>query len=105
MKANELVEMPNDRFTMSVNIYPAKSHYKSIMVLGRVFPSTPAQARFFISKGVCLDVLTRRDVEILERFLNKHGFEGKYRYTKSKLFARLQNDYDLYLALKKEFEL
>lgn len=105
MKANELVEMPNDRFTMSVNFYPAKSHYKQTMLLGRAFPTTATQARFFISKGVCLDVLTRQDVELLERFLNKHGFEGKYRYTKSKLFARLQNDYDLHLALKKEFGL
>jgi hypothetical protein len=105
MKANELVEMPNDRFTMSVNFYPAKSHYKQTMLLGRAFPTTATQARFFISKGVCLDVLTRQDVELLERFLNKHGFEGKYRYTKSKLFARLQNGYDLHLALKKEFGL
>lgn len=105
MKANELVEMPNDRFTMSVNFYPAKSHYKQTMLLGRAFPTTATQARFFISKGVCLDVLTRQDVELLERFLNKHGFEGKYRYTKSKSFARLQNDYDLHLALKKEFGL
>ena len=105
MKANELVEMPNDRFTMSVNFYPAKSHYKQIMLLGRAFPTTATQARFFISKGICLDVLTRQDVKFLESFLNKHGFEGKYRYTKSKSFARLQNGHDLLLALKKEFEL
>ena len=105
MKSNELVEMPNVKFTMSVNFYPANSHYKQTMLLGRAFPTTATQARFFISKGICLDVLTRQDVELLEIFLNKHGFEGKYRYTKSKSFARLQNGYDLFLALKKEFEI
>lgn len=103
-KANEL-SLPETQYTLSMNIYPPKSHYKTLMSLGRVFPNTLAQAKFFISKGVCLDVLNSTDVKMLEDFLNQNGFEGKYKYTKSKNFVRLQNDYDLYLAIKKTFNL
>ena len=64
-----------------------------------------AQEKFFISKGICLDVLNAKDVELLEQFFNKYGFEGKYRYTKSKTFVRLQNNLDLYNAIKIAFNL
>ena len=104
LKANELT-LPEVRYTMSMNIYPPKSHYKFTMQLGRVFPNSIAQAKFFISKGICLDVLNAKDVELLEQFFNKYGFEGKYRYTKSKTFVRLQNNLDLYNAIKIAFNL
>lgn len=104
LKASELT-LPNAGYTMSMNIYPPKSHYKFTMRLGRAFPNTSAQAKYFISKGICLDVLNSTDVKLLEQFLNKYGFEGKYRYTKSKTFVRLQNDLDLYNAIKIAFNL
>lgn len=104
LKASELT-LPEVRYTMSMNIYPSKSHYKSTMLLGRVFPNSIAQAKFFISKGICLDVLNTKDVYLLENFLNKYDFEGKYKYTKSKNFVRLQNHLDLYKAIKIAFNL
>lgn len=103
-KASELV-LPDVRYTMSMNIYPPKSHYKFTMLLGRVFPNSIAQAKFFISKGICLDVLNAKDVELLENFLNKYGFEGKYQYTKSKQFVRLLNCHILEQALKIAYNL
>lgn len=104
MKANEL-NLPEVRYTMSMNIYPPKSHYKFVMGLGRVFPNSIAQAKFFISKGIHLDVLNAKDVSLLENFLNKYGFEGKYKYTKSKQFVRLVNWLDLEQALKIAYNL
>ena len=102
LKANEL-SLPETQYTMSMNIYPPKSRYKFLMGLGRVFPNTPTQAKYFLSKGICLDVLNSTDVKLLEQFLNKYGFEGKYRYTKSKNFVRLQNNLVLYKAIKIAF--
>ena len=104
LKASELT-LPDAGYTMSMNIYPPKSHYKSLMRLGRVFPNTPAQAKFFLSKGVCLDVLNSKDVELLEQFLNKYGFEGKYKYTKSKQWVRLVNAHHLLNAIKIAFNI
>jgi hypothetical protein len=103
-KASEL-NLPEVRYTMSMNIYPPKSHYKFTMQLGRVFPNSTAQAKFFISKGICLDVLNAKDVCLLENFLNRYNFEGKYRYTKSKQFVRLVNWLDLEQALKIAYNL
>ena len=104
LKASELT-LPDAGYTMSMNIYSPNSHYKFLMGLGRVFPNTPTQAKYFISKGICLDVLNSTDVKLLEQFLNKYGFEGKYRYTKSKNFVRLQNHLDLYKVIKIAFNL
>ena len=80
-------------------------HYKCLMRLGRIFPSTRAQANFFVSEGVLLDVLNGDDVEKVESLLNKHGFEGNYKSTKSKIWGRLQNHKDLQKALKLEFNI
>lgn len=104
LKASELT-LPDAGYTMSMNIYPPKSHYKFTMRLGRAFPNTSAQARYFEQKGICLDVLNSKDVVLLEQFLNKYGFEGKYKYTKSKNFVRLQNHLDLHKAIKIAFNL
>ena len=104
MTATE-INLKKDGYYFNCNTYPARSHYKFIMRLGRVFPTTKAQARYFIAKGIVLDVLNGDDVEKVETMLNKHGFEGNYKFTKSKTWVRLQNTNDLYQALKKEFEL
>ena len=102
MKAHEL-NLKKDGYFFSCNPQPAKSHYKFTMRIGRCFPSTKAQAKYFVSQGICLDVLNFEDVEKVESILNKHGFEGDYKYTKSKTWVRLQNFTDLHKALKKEF--
>lgn len=102
MKASEL-NLKKDGYNFNCNTYKAGSHYKFIMRLGRCFPSTQAQAKYFISEGICLDVLNGDDVEKVEAILNKHGFEGDYKFTKSKTWVRLQNNSDLHKALKLEF--
>ena len=104
MKANE-INLKKQGFTFSANTYAPKSHYKLLMKLGRVFPTTKAQATFFVTKGLKMDVLNMDDVEIIENLLNKHGFEGNYNFTKSKTWVRLKNNQDLISALKKEYSL
>ena len=104
MKASEL-NLEKNSFTLSCNTFPARSHYKEIMVLGRSFPSTKSQAKFFVGKRIILDVLNIRDVEVVESLLNKHGFNGDYRYTKSNRWATLCNHESLYKALTLEFAL
>ena len=102
MKASEL-NLKKDGYNFNCNTYKAGSHYKFIMRLGRCFPSTQAQAKYFISEGICLGVLNGDDVEKVEAILAKHGFEGDYKFTKSKNWVRLQNNSDLQKALKLEF--
>ena len=104
MKANE-IKLEEQSFTMSANTCPSRSHYKFIMKLGRVLPSTPAQARHFIKLGRQFDVLNLIDVSIIEALLNKHGYSGDYTYTKSKRWVRLESVIDLHKALKKEYSL
>ena len=104
MKATE-VNLQKEGFNFNCNTYPARSHYKFLMRLGRVFPTTKAQAKYFISEGICLDVLNYDDVQIVEEVLNRHGFSGSYKYTKSEQWVRLQNDSDLHEALKKEYKI
>lgn len=100
MKALE-IKLEKQGFLFSTK--DAKGNYKNLMSLGRCFPSTKAQATFFITSGVCLDVLNVNDVMKVEALLNSHGLTGDYVYTKSKTWVRLTNNIDLFLALKKEF--
>ena len=102
MKANEItIEKDNFRFTTDC-VAPGK-HYKFAMIRGRRMPNSAAQAKFFVDRRITLDVLNMDDVEYLEQLLNKHGYAGEYRYTKSKRWVRLTNIDDLYSAVKKEF--
>ena len=102
MKKSE-INLEQVGYHFSCNVRPARSHYKTVMRLGRIFPSTKAQADHFIKNGLGLDVLNSKDVELVEALLNKHGFEGDYKYTKSRTWVRLQNQDELHEALKKEY--
>lgn len=85
---------------------PAGHLYKFIMSQGRAFPTNPAQARQFIKGGGgCqnLDVLNFDDAQFIESFLNKHGLQGDYRYTKSGEWVRLVNTSDIKKAVRLEF--
>lgn len=104
MKAN-LINLTKQGFNFSANTYAPKSHYKMSMRLGHVFPTTKAQAHFFVVESLQMDVLNMDDVEVIENLLNKHGFEGDYKLTKSESWVRLQNNLDLISALKKEYSL
>lgn len=100
MKATE-INFSKDSYHMSCKTYPARSHYKFLMQMGRVWPTTAAQARNFTH----LDVLNADDVEVVEALMNKHGHKGEYTYTKSKQWVRINNDYALRAALKAEYSL
>lgn len=102
MKASEL-NLTKDGYNFSCNICPAGGHYKMAMLMGNIFPTTKAQAKHFVGKRHHMDVLNYEDVQLIESLLNKHGFEGNYKYTKSKTWVRLINTTDLHDALKKEY--
>ena len=104
MKTSEF-RLKKDGYNFNCDTRKARQHYQLHMSIGSVFPSTPPQARYFISKGICLGVLNGEDVETVETLLNKHGFEGDYKFTKSKTWVRLQNNVDLHTALKLEYNL
>lgn len=104
MKATE-INLEKKGYNFNCNIVPARSHYKYLMKMGRVFPSTQAQAKYFITEKIQLSVLNYNDVVLVEKILNKHGFTGDYKYTKSGIWVRLQNHSDLHEALKSEFKL
>lgn len=105
MQANDIAFSEKQNYTFSANTYAPRRHYKFIMSLGRCFPTTKAQAIYFLQQGAPLDVLNSRDVEVVEALLNKHGFKGAYRYTKSRSWVRLQNTAHLCESLKKEYAL
>lgn len=103
MKANEIVFG-----TVSANYLSANTRsgqYKQLMKWGSVFPSTKAQAKFFVQERIQMGVLNNKDVERIEYLLNKHGFSGDYKYTKSREWVRLVNYNDLYKALIKEYNI
>ena len=104
MKASELT-IAKQGFTMSANVYPANSHINLLITLGRIFPTTAAQAKKFISNTFSMDVLNADDVEMIEKLMATHGFEGIYKATKSGTWVRLMNINDLKHALKKEYSI
>lgn len=104
MKASQLT-IAKQGFTMSANIHPAKSHINLLITLGRIFPTTSAQAKKFISNTSSMDVLNADDVELIEKLMTKHGFEGEYKSTKSGQWVRLMNIKDLKSAFKKEYSI
>jgi len=84
MKATEL-DLKKEGYHMSGNSFNGK--YKLIMSIGRCLPKTKDQAKYFYSlykNYGQIDVLNYDDVEKIEAILNKHGFKGNYKYTKSK---------------------
>lgn len=100
MKATELnLEQQNFNFSAQTKT----GHYKQSMKLGLVLPSTKAQAKHFIATQAFMDVFNYKDVEVVEALMNKHGFKGEYKYTKSNKWVRLENISDLKAALKAEY--
>jgi hypothetical protein len=102
---SKLTEKNNYYFSLR-NLKP-REHYKfTATVCNSGFPTTKSQANFFV-KNVCFTnrVLNSSDIEKIESLLNKHGFVGDYKMTKSKNWARIQNNEDVSSALKLEFKI
>ena len=104
MKASE-INLKKEGFLSNVNVCPPRSHYKFLMSLGRVFPTTKAQAVTFINMGVLPDAYNMDDVEFVEKELSPYGFIGEYKYTKSRRWVRLVNLADMHNALRKKYGL
>lgn len=105
MKANEIIWNEKKNFIFNTNEYAAGSHYKYLMRLGRVMPTTKAQAKVFINENLNFDALNNVDVDRIEALMSKHGYEGEYKYTGSRRWVKLVNVNDLYEALGKEYNL
>lgn len=104
MKANEL-QLKREDFHFSTKIYKPKSHYKFLMRMGRVLPTTKAQAKHFIQSKCEFGVLNSYDVGCIEAIFAECGKEGEYRYTKSRTWVRLTNIEDFYNCLKQKYNL
>lgn len=103
MKANEINWKTT--FNSPLTTVELKGHYKVQMSWGMCLPSTPSQARYFIKSGSRIASLNNVDVDRVESILNAAGFEGEYRYTKSKQSVQLRNQEDLATALKVKFNI
>lgn len=104
MKATEL-NLQKAGHTMSANIYPARSHYRFIMSLGRVFPTTKPQAELFINCSQGFDVLNYEDVQLINELMSKHSLVADFKYTKSHTWVRLVNVDDFKKSLKLEYNI
>ena len=104
MKATE-IKIENEGYNYSCSTYPSGSHVGLLITLGRLFPSTSSQAKRVVALDGRMDVLNADDVELVEALLNRHGFEGEYKRTKSGSWVRLQNRGDYCKALILEYKL
>lgn len=93
------IKLQKDGYNFNANCYPKGSHISLLLRLGRCFPTCKSQA----IKYTHLDVLNYEDVQLVESMLNKHGFIGDYKHTKSGTWVRLINQDDFKKALKKEY--
>jgi hypothetical protein len=98
MKAQE-IKLQKTGYNFNANCFPRGSHVSLLLSIGRCFPTCKSQA----IKWQSFDVLNYEDVQIIENLLNKHGFIGNYKETKSGNWVRLVNQNDFKLALKKEY--
>ncbi len=98
MKAQE-IKLQKTGYNFNANCFPRGSHVSLLLSIGRCFPICKSQA----TKWQYFDVLNYEDVQIIENLLNKHGFKGDYKATKSGNWVRLINEDQFKLALKKEY--
>lgn len=47
------------------------------------FPVTKRQAEYWLNSDNGMCAICRKDIELIEALLNKHGMHGRYQYTKS----------------------
>lgn len=104
MKANDII-LESQSFTFSANERRRGQHYKELMVLGRILPTTRAQARYFVSNRCKFDALNNVDVERIEAIFCEFGSAGEYKYTSSRRWVRLVNIEAFYEVLRMKYNL
>lgn len=68
-----------------------------------LFPVTKGQAEYFLSSDNGMCAICRKDVELIEALLNKHGMKGHYQYTKSRRSVNFLSRAFLEKALRAEY--
>ena len=68
-----------------------------------LFPVTKRQAEYFIASDNGMCAICRKDVELIEALLNKHGMRGRYQYTKSHRSVHFLSNAFLEKALRAEY--
>lgn len=104
MNANEII-LDAQNFIFSTNERRSGQHYKYLMNLGRILPTTRAQARYFVANRCKFDALNIVDVERVEAIFCEFGGTGKYKYTGSRRWVRLVNIEAFYEVLKMKYNL
>ena len=104
MKANEII-LDAQNFIFSTNERRSGQHYKYLMDLCRILPTTKAQARYFVANRCKFDVLNIVDVERIESIFAEFGGTGEYKYTGSRRWVRLINIEAFYEVLKLKYNL
>lgn len=81
---------------------PRQHGSKFLISMGRLWPTTKAQVKYFVKERIFLDVIGLKDACNIEVVLNKYGKKGIYKLTKGKNWCRLENQGDLFECFKKE---
>jgi len=106
MNYAELTKRIVTDFTTGLHKVAPRGHYS--FYTGRVnfMPQTKTQAKAHVHAinklGYDNLLMVGQWIE-LEQFLNKHGFQGDYKLTKSHTMCRLQNIKEYVAAIKLEF--
>ena len=103
MRATEIIWKEEAVLPLSANVFPSGKPYKAQMMMGKVFPTTKAQAMAYVQMGCALEALNSEDVRVVEGLLVKHHLQGSYRYISGKTLVKLVNQTDLDKALKEEY--
>lgn len=72
MKVSEVI-LDAHNFIFNTNERKSGQHYKYLMDLGRILPTTKAQARYFVANRCKFDVLNIVDVERIEALFSEFG--------------------------------
>ena len=104
MQASEVI-LDAQSFIFSTNERRSGQHYKYLMDLGRILPTTRAQARYFVTNRCKFDVLNIVDVERVEALFREFGGAGEYKYTGSRRWVRLVNIEAFYKVLEMKYNL
>ena len=104
MKASEII-LEAQNFIFNTNERRRGQHYKYLMDLGRILPTTKSQARYFVVNRCKFDVLNIVDVDRVEAIFSEFGGAGEYKYTDSRRWVRLVNVEAFYDVLKVKYNL
>lgn len=97
MIAKEII-LDVQNFIFSTNERKSGQHYKYLMVLGRILPTTRAnRCKFYVLNIV--------DVERIEALFCEFGGAGEYEYTCSRRWVRLVNIEAFYEVLRMKYNL